>query len=116
MPMYGSGLNSREWIHVADHVSALFTVIESGTKDAIINIGTGDRITNLDLAKIISENFDMNTDYFEYVDDRLGHDFRYALSSNRINNLGWSPKIKFSKGIADTISWYRDNYKFKLGD
>ena len=116
MPMYGSGLNSREWIHVTDHVSALITIIESETKDAIINIGTGDRITNLDLAKIISENFGMSTNYFEYVDDRLGHDFRYALSSNRMNNLGWSPKVKFSEGIADTISWYRDNYKFMLGD
>jgi dTDP-glucose 4,6-dehydratase len=116
MPIYGSGLNSREWIHVADHVSALFTIIESETKDSIINIGTGDRITNLDLAKIISENFGMSTNYFEYVDDRLGHDFRYALSSSRMNNLGWSPKIKFSKGIADTISWYQDNYKFMLGD
>jgi dTDP-glucose 4,6-dehydratase len=116
MPIYGNGLNSREWIHVSDHVSALLTIIESESKETIINIGTGDRMTNLDLAKIISENFDMSTDYFEYVDDRLGHDFGYALSSNRINDLGWSPKIKFSKGIADTISWYRDNYKFKLGD
>ena len=116
MPMYGSGLNSREWIHVTDHVSALFTIIESENKDSIINIGTSDRITNLDLAKIISEIFGVSTNYFEYVDDRLGHDFRYALSSNRVNNLGWSPKIKFSEGIADTISWYRDNYKFMLGD
>ena len=116
MPMYGSGLNSREWIHVTDHVSALLTIIESENKDAIINIGTGDRITNLDLARIISENFGMSTNYFEYVVDRLGHDFRYALSSNRMNNLGWSPKVKFSEGIADTISWYRDHYKFMLGD
>ena len=116
MPMYGSGLNSREWIHVTDHVSALFTIIESENKDSIINIGTSDRITNLDLAKIISEIFGVSTNYFEYVDDRLGHDFRYALSSNRMNNLGWSPKVKFSEGIADTISWYRDNYKFMLGD
>lgn len=116
MPMYGSGLNCREWIHVTDHVSALFTIIESENKDSIINIGTGNRITNLDLAKIISENFGVSTNYFEYVDDRLGHDFRYALSSNRMNNLGWSPRVKFSEGIADTISWYRDNYKFMLGD
>jgi dTDP-glucose 4,6-dehydratase len=116
MPVYGSGLNSREWIHVSDHVSALFTVIESETKETIINIGTSDRMTNLDLAKIISENFGVSTNYIEYVSDRLGHDFRYALSSNLINNLGWSPKIKFSDGIADTISWYRSNYKLMLGE
>ena len=73
-------------------------------------------MTNLDLAKIISENFGINTNYIEYVNDRLGHDFRYALSSKFINNLGWSPKIKFSDGIADTISWYRNNYKLMLGE
>jgi dTDP-glucose 4,6-dehydratase len=116
MPIYGSGLNSREWIHVSDHVSALLTIIESETKETIINIGTGDRMTNLDLAKMISENFGVNTNYIEYVKDRLGHDFRYALSSKLINNLGWSPKIKFSEGIADTISWYRNNYKLMLGE
>ena len=116
MPIYGSGLNSREWIHVSDHVSALLTIIESETKETIINIGTSDRMTNLDLAKIISENFGINTNYIEYVNDRLGHDFRYALSSKFINNLGWSPKIKFSDGIADTISWYRNNYKLMLGE
>ena len=116
MPIYGSGLNSREWIHVSDHVSALLTIIESETKETIINIGTSDRMTNLDLAKIISENFDVSTDCIEYVSDRLGHDFRYALSSKLINNLGWSPKIKFSEGIADTISWYRNNYKLMLGE
>ena len=116
MPIYGSGLNSREWIHVSDHVSALLTIIESETKETIINIGTGERITNLDLAKIISENFGVSTNYIEYVNDRLGHDFRYALSSKLINNLGWSPKIKFSEGIADTISWYRNNYKLMLGE
>jgi dTDP-glucose 4,6-dehydratase len=116
MPIYGSGLNSREWIHVSDHVSALLTIIESETKETIINIGTSDRMTNLDLAKIISENFDVSTDCIEYVSDRLGHDFRYALSSKLINNLGWSPKIKFSDGITDTISWYRNNYKLMLGE
>jgi dTDP-glucose 4,6-dehydratase len=116
MPIYGSGLNGREWIHVSDHVSALLTIIESEPKETIINIGTGDRMTNLDLAKIISEKFGVSKNYIEHVDDRLGHDFRYALSSILINNLGWSPKIKFSEGIADTISWYRNNYKLMLGE
>ena len=116
MPVYGNGLNSREWIHVSDHVEALITILESGISEAIINIGTGERITNLDLAKLIAGNFGLDTGYLEFVEDRLGHDVRYALSSKLINNLGWSPKVEFHNGIVDTISWYKDNFKIMQGE
>jgi len=108
MPIYGNGMNSREWIHVSDHVNAILMIIDVGVPGEIYNIGTGLRLTNLELAEMIAAELGMKKDYYELVPDRLGHDFRYALNSNKIRDLGWTPTINLKSGLADTVSWYRE--------
>ncbi len=110
IPVYGKGLNVREWIHVLDHCSALAKIIFYGKNGEIYNIGTGNEMSNLDLAREILKCLDKPQDMIRFVDDRPGHDFRYALNSRKIEkNLGWSPKIGFGDGLRQTIRWYKDH-------
>jgi dTDP-glucose 4,6-dehydratase len=108
MPVYGTGMNLREWIHVRDHVDAILKLVDLGAAGEIYNIGTGLRITNLDLAEMIAGELGIARDFYEFVPDRLGHDFRYALNANKIRSLGWAPTINLESGLADTISWYKE--------
>jgi dTDP-glucose 4,6-dehydratase len=116
MPVYGNGENIREWIHVSDHVSALIAIIYSKNQNPIINIGTGYRINNLELANIISNVIGAESNYFEFVPDRVGHDFRYAVSSNKLLSLGWKPGIEFKSGIKSTIDWYLKHFQDFSGE
>ena len=114
IPVYGSGINIREWIHVSDHVKGIFKVLDKGNSGEIYNIGTSDRLSNVELAKIILGNLHLNEDKIEFVEDRKGHDLRYALNSSKIRrNLGWEPEIDFYEGITKTIQWYKGNMKEK---
>ena len=110
IPIYGNGLNSREWIHVEDHCMAISAVIKNGVTSNIYNIGTGLILSNLELARKILLLMGIDSDLLVFVEDRKGHDFRYALNSAKIRDtLGWKPKIDLDDGLKETISYYLRN-------
>jgi len=119
LPIYGKGLNSREWIYVKDHCSGLLTILKKGITGESYNIGTNYNVSNLNLTKLlikIIKNKKIkigNNVKIKFVKDRPGHDFRYALNSNKIRKkLKWKPKKNFKTGLEETIDWYIKNYKF----
>ena len=119
LPIYAKGKNSREWIHVDDHCEALFRLYLTGKIGESYNVGTGINLRNIDLVKKILKICKKmkinvgNKTKIKFVKDRPGHDFRYALDSKKIfYQLKWKPKIKFEKGLKDTIIWYLENKKF----
>ncbi|MEX0598771.1 MAG: dTDP-glucose 4,6-dehydratase [Candidatus Paceibacterota bacterium] len=109
IPLYGDGLNIREWIYVEDHSRAIEYIIENGIQGEVYNIGTGYEITNLDLITKLLHNFPENTEKIEYMQDRPGHDRRYAIDSSKLRNLGWTPFFDFDTTMRKTIDWYRNN-------
>jgi len=107
VPVYGSGMNIREWIHVLDHCEAIEKAMFMGQPGEIYNIGSGEEHTNLELAKIILRCLDKPEDLIKMVKDRPGHDFRYALNSGKARKcLNWACKYNFTDGIQETIRWY----------
>lgn len=110
VPIYGTGKNIREWIHVDDHVDGIRLVEEKGKNGEVYNLGSGDHFTNLEIAKLILDLFDYGAEMIEYVEDRKGHDLRYSLDiSKSQNELGFAPKVNFSEGMRQTIIWYKEN-------
>jgi len=109
VPLYGDGLNVREWIHAVDHARAIERVMEAGEPGEIYNIGTGREISNLELVRKILKAVGKDEGSIERVKDRPGHDFRYSLDSSKLKKLGWKPEIEFEKGLSDTLEWYRAN-------
>lgn len=108
MPIYGDGMNCREWIHVSDHVKAILRLIEVRSQETIVNIGTEDRVSNLGLAELIGAGLKIKGNYTRHVEDRLGHDFRYALNSAKMKSFGWAPTISINTGLLETITWYEN--------
>jgi len=119
IPLYGSGKNIRDWLHVSDHVNAIFEVLTKGKNGETYLIGGNNEISNIDLARKICQIIDKKMPFkhsrerlIRMVEDRKGHDYRYAIDNSKIkNNIGWKPKIKFQQGITNTIDWYIENYK-----
>ena len=109
VPLYGDGLNRRDWLHVEDNCSALDLVLRDGKEGQIYNIGVGDEITNRELTERILALVGAGPGRIDLVADRLGHDRRYALDTARITALGWAPKRSLDEGLAETVAWYRDN-------
>lgn len=109
VPIYGTGNNVREWIHVLDHCRAIQMVINRGIKGEIYNIGSGVELSNNALVHMIVEIMDADMDLLEYVEDRKGHDFRYSLDSSKIKNLGFSYENNFVDRLKETIYWYLKN-------
>ena len=109
LPIYGDGRNVREWIHVSDHANGIQTVLEKGNPGEIYNIGTGSHMSNNDLADNILLLMNFNNNMKSYVADRLGHDFRYSVSSSKIEELGFKNKIVVDSGLHETIEWYKSN-------
>jgi dTDP-glucose 4,6-dehydratase len=118
LPIYGDGLQQRDWLYVEDNVSAILSVLQSGRIGSIYNIGTGIDRTNLEviheICDLLAEEQGVNTEKFraliEFTADRPGHDRRYALDTEHIRTeLGWSPQVSFDNGLRDTIRWYLDN-------
>ena len=108
LPIYGNGLNQREWIFVDDHCSAVFLVLQKGVPGNIYNIGSGLEMNNLEMAHKLVEIFGRSTDLIEFVPDRKGHDFRYSVNYEKIAiNCGYKPSRIFQDSINDTIEWYR---------
>jgi dTDP-glucose 4,6-dehydratase len=109
LPIYGDGMNVREWIHVSDHARGIQTVLEKGTPGEIYNTGTGSHLSNNDLASEIIKVMCLSEDLKSYVADRQGHDFRYSVSSEKLEGLGFERSIDFEKGLRETINWYQNN-------
>jgi len=109
LPVYGDGMNVRNWIHVEDFCRAVGTVLERGEPGAVYNAGGPDECPNLQVVRRILELCGRDEALIELVPDRLGHDRRYSLSSDRVRALGWEPRTRFDDGLQDTVRWYRDN-------
>ena len=110
LPVYGDGLNVRDWLYVEDHCAAIDLVVRKGTEGEIYNIGGHNERANIDVVKTILQQLNKGEELIEYVSDRKGHDRRYAIDPTKIHEeLGWLPKTKFEDGIKATIQWYLDN-------
>ena len=107
LPVYGNGLNVRDWLHVYDHFTAIDLIIHEGKIGEIYNIGGNNEKSNIDVVKIILKELGKSEKLIKYVNDRPGHDLRYAIDSTKIKTtLNWKPVYSFEKGILDTIKWY----------
>lgn len=110
LPVYGAGLNVRDWLYVEDHCRAIDLILEKGMVGNVYNIGGHNEMRNIDIVKIILKALDKPESLITYVTDRKGHDMRYAIDPSFIHKeLGWLPETKFSDGIQKTIQWYLDN-------
>ena len=110
LPVYGEGLNVRDWLYVEDHCKAIDLIIHNGRVGEVYNIGGHNEMRNIDIVKIICKALDKPESLITYVTDRKGHDMRYAIDPTKIHNeLGWLPETKFADGIQKTIQWYLNN-------
>ena len=110
MPVYGDGMQVRDWLHVKDHCTAIYTVLEKGKIGEVYNIGGNNEKANIEIVKLIINTIGKSEDLIEYVKDRPGHDRRYAIDNTKITSqLGWEPSYTFEQGISETIKWYLDN-------
>lgn len=110
LPVYGDGMNVRDWIYVIDHNKAIDLVLDKGRVGEVYNIGASREMPNIEIIKLILSRLNKGEDLIEYVQDRLGHDRRYAIDSSKIQNeLGWSPEFDFEIAIENTIDWYLNN-------
>jgi dTDP-glucose 4,6-dehydratase len=110
VPLYGDGLNVRDWLHVTDHCRGIHLVLTKGKAGDIFNIGGGRELSNIELTRVILSAMGAGEESIEKVTDRLGHDFRYSLNIERIEReLGYKPEINFDLGISQTIEWYKNN-------
>lgn len=110
VPVYGDGMNVRDWLFVYDHCSAIDTVLHKGKFGEVYNIGGNNEKNNLEITKLILKSMGKDETHIEFVEDRLGHDRRYAIDNSKIKNeLNWSPSVTFEEGIHFTINWYLNN-------
>ena len=110
VPVYGDGLNVRDWLYVYDHCEAIDVVLHKGKIGEIYNIGGHNEKTNLEITHLILDEMNKDKNSIEYVQDRLGHDRRYAIANDKITSeLGWKPSVTFEQGIKLTIAWYLEN-------
>lgn len=110
LPVYGKGLNVRDWLYVEDHCSAIDLIMRKGTVGEVYNVGGHNEMRNIEIVKLILKALGKSEDLIHYVTDRKGHDLRYAIDPTKIHNeLGWLPATKFEDGIQKTIAWYLEN-------
>lgn len=112
VPVYGDGLNVRDWIHVVDHAKALDLLLHKGVPGEVYNIGADNERNNLELTKMMLKAMGKGEDMIEYVTDRPGHDRRYGIDASKITALGWKPtypREQFEKGLQETVEWYKTN-------
>lgn len=110
LPIYGSGENIRDWLHVDDHCWALYLTMLNGRRGEVYNIGGGLELSNIEITKMILAKMNASESLILKVEDRKGHDFRYSVDWSKIrNDLGYSPRVDFEKGLNNTIDWYRNN-------
>ncbi|MDG2148899.1 MAG: dTDP-glucose 4,6-dehydratase [Planctomycetota bacterium] len=110
LPVYGDGMQIRDWLHVSDHCSAIWTVFEQAAAGAIYNIGGNNEWANIDVVKLLLSILGKSEDLIEYVEDRAGHDRRYAIDASRIKaDLGWEPRRRFEEALPETVAWYLEH-------
>jgi dTDP-glucose 4,6-dehydratase len=110
LPVFGDGLQVRDWLHVSDHCSAIAAVMERGRPGEVYNIGGGEEMANIELVRLLLQKLNAPEDLISYVEDRPGHDRRYAIDSSKIEGeLGWKAQTSFAAGIEQTIDWYLRN-------
>jgi dTDP-glucose 4,6-dehydratase len=110
LPVYGDGLNIRDWIHVADHCEAINVVLHKGKEGNVYNVGGENERTNIEIVKLILKVLGKPETLIKYVKDRPGHDRRYAIDSTKLRQeLGFTPHTDFAQGMEETVKWYKDN-------
>lgn len=109
VPLYGDGMNFRDWIYVLDNCQAIDMILHAGKPGHIYNVGGGNLLTNLELTRQVLSLLDKHEDFIQYVNDRPGHDRRYALDCSKVNELGWRPRYDFQSSLRETIEWYKAN-------
>ena len=110
LPIYGNGENVRDWLHVKDHCQAIDLVLHKGRKGEVYNVGGHNERTNNQIVDLIIEKLNLDPSLKVYVEDRLGHDLRYAIDPTKLETeLGWKPEYTFETGIEETIQWYLAN-------
>jgi dTDP-glucose 4,6-dehydratase len=110
VPLYGNGLNVRDWLHVDDHCRGIALALTKGKSGEIYNIGGGTELTNVELTHKILDAMGVGKEFIQPVEDRKGHDLRYSVDITKINTqLGYSPQVNFEEGLAQTINWYKNN-------
>lgn len=113
VPIFGTGKNKRDWIYVGDHCDAIETILTVNWKSdqrRIFNVGIDREFENIEVAKMILDIVDKPHDLITFVEDRKGHDWRYAVDSSETRTLGWAPKMEFEQGLQETIAWYKAKY------
>ena len=111
LPVYGDGLNVRDWIHVMDHCRAIDVILKKGTVGEVYNIGGGEEVANIALVQRILDILEKPYELITYVEDRLGHDRRYAIDSSKMERLGWKPEYTVDKALEEVVEWYRENIR-----
>lgn len=109
LPLYGDGMNVRDWLHVSDHVDGIEFVLENGAPGEVYNVGGGNERTNKEITRIILDAVGLSEDAVRHVPDRPGHDRRYSIDTSKLRALGWAPRVDFETGLRETITWYQDN-------
>lgn len=110
VPIYGAGLNTRDWLHVDDHCRGIFLALTKGVAGEIYNIGGGTELTNIELTKRILVLMDKDESFIEHIEDRKGHDLRYSVNISKIEQeLGYKPQVDWEKGLKQTVDWYLAN-------
>jgi dTDP-glucose 4,6-dehydratase len=109
LPLYGDGLQRRDWLHVSDHAAAVEFVLRNGRAGKAYNVPGGKELTNREVVKALLDHLGKPWSLVRTVEDRSGHDRRYAMDGMRLATLGWEPEVDFDEGLAGTIAWYRDN-------
>ncbi len=113
LPVYGKGENVRDWLHVSDHCSAIDAILRKGRPGEVYNIGGNCEKRNIDIVKLILKHVGKGEVLITFVQDRRGHDLRYAIDNGKITReLGWKPAVRFEDGIRQTIDWYLRNDKW----
>jgi dTDP-glucose 4,6-dehydratase len=110
VPLYGDGLNVRDWLHVLDHCRAIDQVLQKGRLGEVYNVGGKNERRNIEITRLILKSLGKPESLIQFVPDRLGHDRRYAIDAGKIRQeLGWEPRYSFEQGIEETIRWYREH-------
>lgn len=109
MPLYGDGLNVRDWLYVEDHCAAVDFIISKGVDGEVYNVGGGNELTNIVITDTILKMTDKSSDLIKFVDDRPGHDRRYALDCTKLTDLGWKAETDFEDAMKNTVEWYQNN-------
>jgi dTDP-glucose 4,6-dehydratase len=109
LPVYGDGMQVRNWLYVEDNCAAIDVVLERGEAGQVYNVGGPDELPNIEVVRMILELTGRDESLIEHVTDRPGHDRRYSLASSRLESLGWKPAVGFAEGLERTVAWYRDN-------